>query len=398
MNLIVVSDKRTRNDFFNVAKQIYKGDPNWVCPLQSELESTFDPEVNPEFKDGEAIRWVLKNNQGKLIGRIAAFYNRRKSKVYDQPTGGIGYFECINDKEAAHYLFDTAKSWLKDKGLEAMDGSINFGENDMNWGVLVEGFMQQGIGMPYNHPYYQELFESYGFKTYFEQYSYHRDVSSVKTFPERFLRIAERVASRPGYSFKHFRFAEQDKYIADLVNVYNTTWSRFKEHFTPMDPDEIRKSMRKSKPIIDEELVWFAYHEDKPIAFFILFPDFNQILKHLNGKMNLISMIKFLYYKSTKKMSRMRALVAGVVPEYQNKGIESAIFKQLFDVFQRKPHYKELELSWVGDYNPKMRAIYEAIGAKLAKKHITYRYIFNPEAPFKRYMEEVAVKFHGENQ
>ena len=89
-------------------------------------------------------------------------------------------------KQAAFLLFDTAKEWLSSKGMQAMDGPINFGENDTNWGLLVEGFTQPGFGMGYHKKYYEEHFlKKYGFKNYFEQYSYHKDVGSVEIFPRK---------------------------------------------------------------------------------------------------------------------------------------------------------------------------------------------------------------------
>ena len=388
MQLIEVADKKTRREFLQVPKKLYSKDESWVCPLDSEIEAIFNPSKNLSFNDGEAIRWILKSEKGKLLGRVAAFYNRKKANANRQPTGGLGFFECVNDKKAAYILFDNGVEWLKNRGMEAVDAPINFGENESHWGLLVEGFVQQGYGMPYNKEYYQEFFESYGFKNYFDQYSYHKDVASVHEFPERFMRIATRVTQKPGYTFEHASFSEVDKYVGHLVEVYNSAWAAFKKDFTPMDPERIKETFLEAKNILDEELIWFAYHDKKPIAFYIIFPDLNQILKHLNGKLNFWNVLKFLYYKQRKTMTRMRALIAGVSPEYQNMGIESAIFKKLYEVFKKKPFYRELELSWVGDFNPKMISMYNAIGAKMAKKHVTYRYIFNPEIEFLRYIDE----------
>ena len=125
------------------------------------------------------------------------------------------------------------------------------------------------------------------------------------------------------------------------------------------------------------------------MAFFIILPDLNQILRHLNGKMNLWSILKFIYYRRRKEITRLRAMVAGILPKYQNRGLESVIFKRLFEVFRKNPHYKEIELSWVGDFNPKMQAIYKAIGGKLEKKHVTFRYLLDEQIEFKRYIDEV---------
>jgi GNAT superfamily N-acetyltransferase len=310
----------------------------------------------------------------------------------------MGYFEVIEDRDAAFLLFDTAKDWLSSRGMQAMDGPINFGENYVNWGLLIEGFMQQGFGMPYNKQYYRRFFEEYGFIKYFEQYSYHRRVrdadKKIDMFPVRLVKIAEWLMKRPGYSFHHFEFRSSRKYINDLVEIYNATWSLFKEDFTPLDPVFLETTIKKMKPFLDEELIWFAYYNEKPVAFFILYPDLNQILRHFRGKLHLWNIIRFFYYRTIHEMTRMRAIVGGVHPSHQNSGIESSIFIHLYEVFKRRRWYTELELSWVGDFNPRMIAIYEALGAKKAKTHYTYRYMINTDLPFLKYKEEMSERHH----
>jgi GNAT superfamily N-acetyltransferase len=394
MQIVEVTSKHDKREFLDFPKRLYKGDPFWVCQLDSTLESVFDRAKNYTFKHGEADRWILKDSNGLTIGRVAAFIDRIRSAASSQPTGGIGFFEVIDNRDAAFILFDTAREWLTSLGMEAMDGPVNFGENDNNWGLLVEGFMQQGFGMPYHKKYYRSFFEEYGFKNYFEQYSYHREIRNadkeIVKFPERIMKIAEWLSKRPGYSFRHFEFRNKEKYVNDIVEIYNSTWKVFKEDFTPLDPAFLEESLKKAKYIVDEELIWFAYLNEKPIAFFILFPDLNQILKHFNGNLNPWNLIRLIYFKATHKMTRMRAIVGGVHPSHQNSGVESAIFLQLYGEFKKKPWFKELELSWVGDYNPKMIAIYEALGAKKVKTHITYRYIINNNLTFIRYKDEMS--------
>jgi GNAT superfamily N-acetyltransferase len=396
MKIAEVKTKQDKKEFIDFAKDLYKTDPFWVCQLDSVIESVFDPVKNHNFKHGEATRWILKDDDNYTIGRIAAFIDKVRSSANRQPTGGIGFFEVVEDKEAAFILFNTALEWHRLNGMEAMDGPINFGENDNNWGLLVEGFTQQGYGMPYNKKYYQTFFEEFGFKNYFEQYSYHKDVrgsdNKIVQFPERIMKIADWLSKRPGYSFHHFELRNKEKYIKDIVEIYNSTWSVFKEDFTPLDPVILEESLQNAKLIIDEKLIWFAYFNYKPIAFFVLFPDLNQILKHFNGKLNTWNLLRFLYFKSTHKMTRVRAVVGGVHPTHQNSGVESAIFLQIYKVFRKRSWFKELELSWVGDYNPRMIAIYEALGANKAKMHITYRYMINPKLPFIRFKDEMSDK------
>ena len=396
MKIVEVITKQDKKEFIDFPKELYKTDPFWVSPLDSGIESVFDPEKNNTYRHGEAIRWILKDDNGQTTGRIAAFIDRIRSSANRQPTGGIGFFEVIESKEAAFRLFNVAREWHISHGMAAMDGPINFGENDTNWGLLVDGFMQQAFGMPYHKRYYRSFFEEYGFKNYFEQYSYHREVrgldKKIVQFPERFMKIAEWLSKRPGYSFHHFEFGRKEKYVKDITEIYNTTWSVFKEDFTPLDPAFLEESLEKAKLIIDEKLIWFAYFNDKPIAFFVLFPDLNQILKHFNGKLHLFNLIRFFYYRATHEMTRMRAVVGGVHPTHQNSGVESAIFLHLYEVFKKKPWFRELELSWVGDFNPKMMAIYEALGAKKAKTHITYRFLINSKLTFVRYKDEMSDK------
>lgn len=381
MELIEVRDKKTKKEFLDIARIIYKNDPNWVCPLDQQIENIFDPAENSYFTHGEAIRWILKDDNSKLIGRVAAFINRNKAYGFQQPTGGMGFFECINNKEAAWMLFDRCRDWLSEHGMLAMDGPINFGENDNFWGLLVEGFTQPGYGMPYNPPYYRAFFEEYGFKFYFEQVSNHLDLT--RPFPERFWKIADWVSKKPEYSFRHFSYKEKEKFIDDFAHIYNTAWA-FHENFTPINKTDIERMLVKAKLLIDEEMIWFAYAAGEAIAFEIMLPDFNQIFKHLNGKLNFLNKLRILWYKYRKQITRSRIIIMGVVPKYQKSGIESAIFWQMQNVMITKPWYTEIELSWVGDFNPKMRALHESVGASFGKRHITYRKLFKDDLVFSR--------------
>ena len=376
MKTVQVNTKKQEKQFLNMVSMIYKNDDVYVRPLDDSIREIFDPKRNEFFQYGEATRFLLLDNKERPIGRIGAFYNKNKAFGFDQPTGGVGFFECIDNQEAAFLLFDTAKKWLQDKGMQAMDGPINFGENDNFWGLLTDGFTHPGLGMQYNPPYYKDFFENYGFNNYFEQISNHLDLT--KPFPERFWKIAERVISKPEYSFKHFKWEESEKFIADFIKVYNDAW-QFHENFTEMNPKTLKKTLNDSKSFMMEEMIWFVYHNEAPVAFLIMFPDINQILKHLNGKLHVFNKLKFIFLKLKKTITRTRIVIMGVSPRYQRLGLESGIFWHLNKVMSKLPQYAEVELSWVGDFNPRMRALHESVGATFGKRHITYRYIFDDE-------------------
>jgi hypothetical protein len=384
MRLIEVVKKRETKDFIRVPKILYKNDSTWVSPLDNDIDSIFNPLENVYYSHGQAIRWILKDDSGSLIGRVAAFIDNNTAPTWDQPTGGIGFFECINSQEAANTLFDAAVKWLSERGMEAMDGPINFGETDKYWGLLIEGFTHPSYEVAYNFPYYKTLFETYGFKIFYTMTGFHLD---LKKEPEpRFMKIAEWVVNKPEYEFRHFRWDEVDKFISDFSEVFNQAWASFKkENFKPLKPEYIKRTLKKGKIVIDVELIWIAYYKDHPVAIFMMYPDINMILKHLNGKMSLINMIRFILLKRKKAITRIKGLLFGVIPEYQGRGLESGFMYQILKVLEHKPQYYEAEFSWVADYNPPMSKTFYSLGAVPAKIYATYRLLFDREKEFVRY-------------
>jgi len=354
-------------------RKIYKNDKNFVCPPDEMIEGVFTPSKNIFFSHGDATRWILLDESGNIAGRVAAFINNRKAFTFQVPTGGMGFFECVNDYKAAELLFEVCRSWLMERGMQAMDGPINFGENDNFWGLLVDGFIPQSFGMNYNPPYYQDFFEKYGFTLYFEQVTNLLDLK--KPFPERFWKIADWVRKKPEYSFRHFSYDDSEKFVSDFIEIYNDAW-QFHENFTPSEPEAIRRVLADLKSLLIPEFVWFAYHEGEPIAFEVMLPDINQMLRYFNGKINIWGKLKVGILGKKRIFTRARITIMGVKPHYQKSGIESALFWHMDSVMKKNPQYKEVELSWVGDFNPKMRMLHEAVGGTFSKRHLTYRKYF----------------------
>ena len=382
MNLIEVTTPSLEKEFLTVPLAIYKDDPNFIRPLDKDINDVFDQKVNKTFKFGEAKRWILKNDNEKLVGRIAAFVNKRyKNKGDSQPTGGIGFFECINDQVAADMLFDVAKHWLITKGMEAMDGPINFGERDRWWGLLVEGFKEPIYLMNYNYPYYKDLFENYGFKNFFNQICWHLFVSHEP--PEKFYIQHKKYSADPDYKAIHLDKKELRKFALDFTTIYNNAWAQH-EGNKQMHKEVAVKMFESMKQVMDEELIWFAYYKDEPIAFWLNLPELNQIFKHLNGKFNWMSKLKFLWYKWRGACTKFTGIAFGVVPAFQGKGIDYYLIMEGTKVVKQK-EYDELELQWQGDFLPKMLNISKNLGAKQSRMLTTYRYLFDRTKEFKRH-------------
>jgi len=384
MQIVKVQDKKTAKEFLLFPVKLYKKYAHWIRPLDKDINGVFNPETNKYFRHGKCTRWILKNDANEVIGRVAAFVNdRTANKNNDQPTGGIGFFECINHQEAANLLFDTSKKWLKEQGMEAMDGPINFGDRDNWWGLLVDGFdLPPNYQCNYNPRYYLGLFENYGFQMYFKQFTFGRPI--MDSLSERLYEKAELANQDTDYTFRHIEKKKLAKYAEDFRTVYNDAWARH-PGVAEMTTSQAKAIIKKMKPIMDEKIMWFGYHKDKPVGFYINIPELNQVFKHVNGKLDLIGKLKFLYHKIMKTNTKMIGLVFGISPEHQGKGVDGALIMATRDMVQDTyTRYKELEMNWIGDFNPKMIAVVNQVGGNVVKTHHTYRYLFDRTKKFER--------------
>lgn len=380
--VVSASDKK---EFIQFPVRLYHGVPQWIRPLDQDVDSVFDPNKNKTYRHGSCVRWLLKDHSGNTIGRVAAFVNEKTvHKGNDQPTGGMGFFECIDDQAAAFKLFDQCKQWLTEKGMEAMDGPINFGNRDRWWGLLVKGFeLEPNYQTAYNFPYYQGFFEAYGFQLYFKQLTYARKV--LEPLSPRLLEKANLVAKDPHYHFRYIRRNELNKLAEYLRHVYNNAWTNRAE-MPELTTAQAALIVKQMKPILDERLIWFGFYDEEPIAFFISLPEINQMFKHVNGKLDWIGKMKFLGHKLLRTNKKAFGILFGVVPAHQGKGVDGALIEEARKLYHSgKLPYIDYEMNWIGDFNPKMIQVVEQVGGYVSKIHITYRKLFDESRPFKRH-------------
>ncbi|MBR5885951.1 MAG: hypothetical protein IKY93_04785 [Alistipes sp.] len=387
-SLVEVKSSSDEKVWLHCDRPIYKGYENWVCPLDNDILAVFDPKKNKMFTHGEAIRWyVAESNSGKAVGRIAAFYDKNGSEDYEQPTGGCGFFESIDNQQVANMLFDACRTWLAQRGMEAMDGPINFGARDAWWGLLVEGFEYQPLyNNPYNPPYYKALFENYGFQNYFNQNTYvwrvyEDDLSDIAKAK------AERVAATEGYRIEDIRNTDLNVAAENLRIIYNKAWALF-TGVNPMSKEEAQQIVNTLKPIIDPNIIFFAYFNDEPIGFFVMVPDLNCIIGKFKGKFGIINKLRLMWnLKVTKSADRIFGIIFGITPQYQGKGVESFMMNHILETYIRSKRnpYKTVEFAWIGDFNPVMnKMIQNYVCATRHKMHTTYRYLFDRTKEFTR--------------
>lgn len=383
MKLVVVNDSPGIAAFHALPFRIYKNDSQWIPYIKQEVEKVFSVEKNKLYAEGaESIRWILENEKGEVIGRVAAFINPRTSGLGKFKTGGMGFFECINDQEAANQLFDACQNWLKERGMEAMDGPINFGDRDRYWGCQVSNWEEGPIyPMNYNPAYYADLFEGYGFGLYFKQFLYWRSVKE-KAQPI-FHRKYNQLREDPDFRVTNIRGMKLTKVAEDFRTVYNAAWGGH-SHFKEMSTSAAQKIMNALAPVIDRDIVIFAYHKNNPIGFYVNIPELNQIFRHVNGNLNWLGKLKFLYHHKRRTANRMTGLVFGVVKEWQGKGVEAAMIVYAETTIVSAGVYNDTVLTWIGDFNPKMIKVAENLGTTLWRTLHTYRYQFDRTLPFER--------------
>ena len=379
MNVIPVISKETISEFLNFPKLLFKEDDHYIRPLDQDIENIFDSKKNKFFKAGSCERFLFKNEADKTVGKIAVFINKKYKQ--DQPTGGIGFFDCIDDQDTANFIFDFAKDWLQQKGMEAMDGPINFGERDKFWGLLIEGFSEPLYAMNYNAPYYQSLFENYGFKIYFNQLCFGRKIHDPVA--DNFMEMHKRILRNKNIIAKPLQLKSLDIFARDFTQVYNQAWASHGEgkQMTEMQTLKLFKSL---KPVINEHISWFVYENEKPIAMWMNIPDLNQWIKFFNGKFGLIQKVLFLIIKKFRKNKKMVGLVFGIIPEWQRKGIDGFMIWEGTKHFRETTDFEDYEMQWIGDFNPKMIKIAENLETKVTRKLATYRYLFDQTKEFKR--------------
>ncbi len=372
---IEIREAKTKKDvksFIKFPWQIYRTDPElnkyWVPPLISDYEKTLNPEKYPLWEHADRALFTAWKN-GKMVGTIAAIENRRHNMIHEDKVGFWGFFECINDQEVANALFDKAKSWLKQKGLEAMRGPISPSLNDQ-CGMLTKGFDSSPVFlMLYNPPYYNDLTLSYGHYLEQELVAWYIDQNLIDK--DRLRRIANLVLKREKVKLRHINMKDFTNEIKRIKEIYNAAWEK-NWGFVPMTDKEFDTLAEGFSQVADPDLIYIIEDADKkPVAFSLSLPDMNVPFKHVNGNpFTPWGLAKFLWYK--RKITMVRTITMGVVPEYRNKGLDSIMNAEIIDVANEKGIFAS-EMSWVLKINEPMMKVAKAIGAEPYKEYAIYQ-------------------------
>jgi len=363
-----VEEVKNRQDleaFVRFPWEIYKGDPHWVPPLIKDQLEKFSPE-HP-FRSHSEMILLLVYRQEKIAGRIAGIIDHHYIEFHQEKVGFFGFFESISEAEVATALFLDVRKWLKGHGMEKMAGPMNPSTND-ECGLLVEGFEASPcLMMPYNPRYYPVLLETLGMKKAMDLYAYNLDQPAF--LQNRLARITERLEKKePHLRVRPINFRRLGEELRIMKEIYNDAWSK-NWGFVPLTDAEIDLLAKSLRPLAVPDLILFAYWEQEPVGFSVSLPDYNEVLKHLNGKVGILGMLKFLYF--SRKIRTIRVMLLGIKRAYQRRGVDGLLY---FETFKRgiKKGYPRAECSWILEDNLLMQRGIEAMGGKRYKTYRIY--------------------------
>ena len=366
INISTVKSQKDLMRFIKFQWKIYQGDKNWVPPLIMDRKKILSKEKNPFFKHSEA-EYFLAERDGELVGRIAAIKNDLHNKYHNDKVGFFGFFECINDQEVANTLFDTAKDWLKNKGLDAMRGPANPSSND-EYAMLLEGFDDEPrILMTYNPKYYLELCDNYGFVKAKDLYAYKLENKKV-VGSEKLKRVAQLAQKRNELKITQLNMKEFNADVEKVKFVYNKAWAP-NWGFVPMTDEELDAMAKDLKPLAEPSLVLFGEIKGNLVGFALVLLDYNYIFKQMNGKLFPTGIIKLFTQK--KKIKWCRIITLGVIPEYQKRGLDAVFYWEIVN----RAHKLGIDLgeaSWILEDNAMMNRGAEVMNGNLYKKYRIY--------------------------
>lgn len=366
IKIIKVESTKDLMTFIKFPWKIYKNNPYWVPPLIYDKKKILDKKKNPFFEHAD-MEMYLAVKDGELAGRIAAIKNDLHNQYHNDKVGFFGFFECINNQEVANKLFDSARNWLKSKGLDSMRGPANPSSND-EYGMLLEGFDDEPrLLMPYNPKYYLDLCENYGFKKAKDLYAYKIVYEKVIT-SDKLRRVAEIARERSKIKITELNLKDFKKELEKVKYVYNKAWAP-NWGFVPMTEKEIDALAKDLKPLVEPSLVLFGEIDNQLVGFSLVMLDYNQIFKRMNGKLLPFGIFKLLTQR--KKITWVRILTLGIIPEYQKRGLDSVFY---WEIIQRchKLGINFGEASWILEDNEMMNRGAEVLNGELYKKYRIY--------------------------
>jgi len=355
--------------FLDVPARVYAGDRNWVPPLRSSVAKQFLPN-NPFFRYGRLQQFIaIAPDTGEAIGRVVAAVNDRLVERQGQNVGIFGYFECIDDFSVAQALWQAACEWLRQQGMTSVRGPIDLSTHN-NCLFLVDGFDSPPmVMMPYNPPYYPQFIERDGWTKAKDAYSYGLPLGPG--LPSEFEK-GYRIACKSGVTFRpiHLKGKAFEQDVTKMYHLFNTLFAN-NYSATPRTLEEFMEEAKDLQTLVDPDVFPVAEYKGEMVGFFMSLPDYNIPLKRVNGNLNWLGILKFLWFR--RQIDQGRVLVICALPEFRRKMVPLAlVYLGMQGCIKKGKPYKRSELGYVYEDNLPSRKVVEASGGKICKTYRIY--------------------------
>lgn len=367
-NAIRIETVKTRRDFkryMEFPRRVYKGDPNWVPPLNMDFKQKMDIKKNPFFEHAER-ELFLAFRGGEVVGRVLGIVDDNHNSFHNEKIVFFGQYESFNEPDVTKALLDAVSAWGRERGMTVLRGPVNLSLND-ECAMLLEGFDSPPVVMmPYNPAYYNDLMIGYGLAKAKDLYAFfmtsdHRAAQNVQA-------AVDKIQKETAITVRNFDL-KRWKEEAELVKtIYNNAWER-NWGFVPWTAHEMDHMVKSLRPLADTRLIVIGEDKGKPIGFGFGLPNYNEVLAKMNGRMTPLSILKFLYYK--KRIKGMRVLVFGILKEYRNTGVSYLLYSKL-DRSAIDSGYQWCETSWQLEDNDAVNKFVSSMGGRVYKKFRIY--------------------------
>ena len=365
VNVAAISLPRATRRFVQTWFSIYEDDPYWVPPLFVERKRFFDPAKNPYFKHAR-VAYFIATRDGRDVGTIAATIDMAYQR--EEPgTAFFGFFEFVNDVEVAAALLGAARKWLGEQGMHTLLGPFNFNTNH-EFGLLVDGFDSDPlVANPHNSAYYPKIYAALGLQPAMDWYAYNVDATH-----ERFdvmLRVADRLMSRhPEIRIRPLNLSDFDQEVERVREIYVDAWEQNWGHVRVSD-EEFDFIAQGLKRVIDPDLCFVAETADRVVAISITLPDFNQVVKRMNGRVFPFGWRHLLMKK--RIIDRIRVFMLGVAHDFQSLPLGALLYAETFKVVRAKG-FSGGDASLILENNVRMRGALEKMGGTIQKTYRNY--------------------------
>ena len=368
MNIVMATDRKTIAKFVRFPRTLYKGSPYWVPPLWKDEYHAYDRQRNVMLRNNDYQLLLAIDSDNTIVGRSIVYIDASYNSHCNIGIGFFGAFECIEDQHVADALMDASSHWLKEKGMSAIRGPIH--PIAESWGFLLNGYESLPVFMaPYNFPYYHEMMESYGMRKIMNLYAYEADMDDGYSIPERIERFTCFFEEKhPEITTRRFdldNLETEARYIWALSNEsLKNNWG-----YVPVDISVMEDMIRRLKPVLDPNAIWFVEDKGIPVGFALGFPDPNPIIKLINGKLLPFGFIQLLKAKKTSRRYRLFAL--GVLPAYHGMGLDVLLYKRLSEAL--KGRLGVLEANYILEDNWNIRNALEKLQLIRTKEYRIYQ-------------------------